>query len=443
MTVNIKYIKELIVFLLLIFSINTSSKAQETWDLKKCTETAKEKNYELKTLKSEIDKSHINYTKAKQNVYPELEANFKSGNYYGLLKDPETDIFSYGSTYVNNFQLASGFNVFSGFYNRYQKSHREGQINTTTYLYDKKLNEIILEITYYYYQVLYAKENITLVKKRIEILQQKKKIVEANVNAEVVNKRELFNNNSQISKAETELLMTENAVKQNIANLTSLLGLSHRDSLSLAGSADISAMILQLYDYNTVIEKAKSAFPEIKIGTTEIKNAEFAFKTANSFRYPVLKLEGGVNIITQNTINSFSKNLYKKNYQYVGLNLNIPIYKNYNIKQDVALAAVDIEMAKNNAEKLSIELENNVYKAVMDYNNAYNLYYSSLLKQQLAINEEYNYAKRLYEVGNMGIFEFTDITERLNAFDTELLKAKYDLIFKLKVVEFYSGEVTF
>lgn len=421
-----------------ILSLFFSLYAQDTWDLKKCLDVAKENNIELKNLKLGINKTEINYTRAKQNVYPDLDANIKTGNYYGLLKDKVTDNYYLGNTYINNFQLASSFNLFSGFYNRYRIRYREGQINSASYLFDKRLNEITLEITYYYYQVLLHQEMGVLIKKRIETLKQRKKFIEANVNAEILHKRNIYNIDFLIAKGETDLLNSENTAQQNVVNLMSLLGSSNKEQIRFSNPSDVSLTEIRLYNYNTIIEQARNNFPDIKMGASEIKNAEFAHKQFNSFRYPSLTMEGLVNIVTYDKVNSFSKNFYKKNYQYLGFNLSIPIYKNYNIKQDIALAAIDIEIAKNNSENLLLELENNVYKAVLEYNNAYNLYLS-LQKQFEAVNEEYNFASKLFEVGNLGVFEFTDISERFIDAETDLLEAKYDLLIKMKVVDFYVG----
>jgi len=442
MKAKIKLKIKVIAYIFLLFSFSIALHAQETWNLKKCIETAKENNIELKLLKLNVDKTEINYNRAKQNIYPDLSANIKTSNYYGFVyEDPINDIYNFGNTYVNRFQLASSFNIFSGFYNRYRKSFRAGQINTANYLFDKKYNEIILEITYHYYQILLAQENAVLIKKRIENLKQRKKFIEANISIGLLPKRNLLNIDFLIAKGETDLLTSENSAQQNTVYLMSLLGLNNKETLNIVNDVDISSTVLKLYDYNTIIEQAKSAFPDLKIGSSEIDNAEFAMKQANSFRYPSLALEGRINIVTWDTLNYFSKNLLRKNYQYIGLNLSIPIYKNYNIRQNIALAAVDVDIAKNKAADLTMELENNVYKAVLEYNNAFNLYHS-LQKQYDAVNEEYKYATRLMEIGNMGIFEYTGISERLINAETELLKAKYNLIIKMKVVDFYTGAVT-
>jgi len=438
---NIKYRVVVIALLFLFFSYNAVLKAQEAWDLKKCINTAKENNIELKQLKLNVTKSEINYTRAKENIYPDLTANIKTGNYYGFIyEDPVNDIYNLGSTYVNRVQIASSFNIFSGFCNRYRKSYREGQINTANFLFDKKFDEITLDITSFYYQILFAQENATLIKKRIELLNQQKKFIEANITIGILTKRNLLNIDYLIAKSETELLTAENSVQQNTANLTALLGLSNKEKLNLVNTIDISAVLLKVYDYEKVIAQAREAFPELKIGDSEIKNAESVLKQANSFRYPSLKLEGRINLVTWDTLDYLSKNLLRKNYQYIGLSLNIPIYKNYNIRQEIALAAVDVDIAKNKATELSMELEKNVYKAVLDYNNAFNLFHS-LQKQNDAVNEEYNYAKKLFEVGNMGIFEYAGISERLINAETDLLKAKYSLIIKMKVVDFYTGVI--
>jgi outer membrane protein len=48
-------------------------------------------------------------------------------------------------------------------------------------------------------------------------------------------------------------------------------------------------------------------------------------------------------------------------------------------------------------------------------------------------------AQKRYEAGVMNSFNYTQIKQRYDAAVSDEVRAKYDYIFKLKVVEFYFG----
>ena len=56
-----------------------------------------------------------------------------------------------------------------------------------------------------------------------------------------------------------------------------------------------------------------------------------------------------------------------------------------------------------------------------------------------ARQQSMNYIKEKYEGGLMNSFEFNQSKVNLQAAENDLIKAKYNYIFKLKILEFYFG----
>ncbi|OQA00777.1 MAG: Outer membrane efflux protein [Bacteroidetes bacterium ADurb.Bin408] len=412
--------------------------AQESWNLKRFIEMARENNPELLSLKLETNRAEINLKAAVNNYYPNLEAQLKSGNNYGLLIDPITNELFFGNTFINSFQINSTFNLFRGFYNRYQKALANEQMNTASYIFNKRFNEITLELTYYYFQAWYASENAELQKKNLENFQKRKKFIDGSIQNEVMHKRNIYNVDYLIARAEAAIIANENTMRKNKAILFKLAGINWQDSVKMNFS-DARVSETRMFDYNTVIEQARKNFPDIKAGQSQIINAEYAFRIARSARYPKLLVEGQLGTKTStNKINEpFNTQLGNNQNQYIGLSLNIPIFRNYSLKQAEEIAALDIEAAKNDAKSLLLELENNVFQAVMDYNNALKLYQTNIRLNEAA-QQEYDFAVRLFDVGNMGLFEFTEIAQRYIKASEDLLEAKFNCMLKLKIIEFYT-----
>lgn len=433
------YRSRILFIVCLILGCAVFTMAQQSWDLKKIMESARENNPELRSLKLEGDKAEINYKAALNNYYPDLEAQLKSGNNYGLLIDPTTNVLFFGSTFMNSIQLNSTFNLFRGYYNRFQKALTSEEMNTATYLFNKRFNEISLELTFYYYQAWFAHENAILQKKNLENYNKRKKFIEGSIQNEVMHKRNIYNVGYLIAQAEAEIVTFENTEQKNKAILLKLAGINVQDTAAIYYN-DAEEPETRILDVSAVVEQARKNFPDVKVGASQVVNAEYAYRIARSARYPELLIEGqlGTKTSTNKLNEPFGTQLNNNKNQYIGLSLNIPIFKNYSLKQAEDIAALDIEVAKNEARNLMLELDNNVYQAVIDYNNALKLYQTNVRLNEAAL-QEYDYAVRLFDVGNMGLFEFTDIAERHIEAQEALLQAKFDCLLKLRIIDFYTS----
>ena len=60
-------------------------------------------------------------------------------------------------------------------------------------------------------------------------------------------------------------------------------------------------------------------------------------------------------------------------------------------------------------------------------------------KLRITVDAAFNYAKDKFDVGAMNAFDFTQAKQRFELAQSELIRTKYDYIFKLKVLEFYFG----
>ena len=121
-----------------------------------------------------------------------------------------------------------------------------------------------------------------------------------------------------------------------------------------------------------------------------------------------------------------------------GLQLNIPILNGFIVKNNVARSKINFDRAKIAQQQSELDIERNVYTAFANAKNAENAYQSaktSLDARQNALE----YAKEKYAVGLMNSFDFNQSQLLLANAQSEVLRTKYDAIFKMKIVELYFG----
>src|SRR5690606_12179436 len=128
---------------------------------------------------------------------------------------------------------------------------------------------------------------------------------------------------------------------------------------------------------------------------------------------------------------------YNKGHSF-GLQLNIPILNGLQVRNAVERAKVALERSKISYEQTKLDLERNVYTAFTDAKGALNAYESAVVALE-AREEAYNYAKEKFAVGMMNSFDFNQAQLLYTTAQSDLLRAKYDYIFRVKVVELYFG----
>ncbi|TAF63435.1 MAG: TolC family protein, partial [Flavobacterium sp.] len=122
----------------------------------------------------------------------------------------------------------------------------------------------------------------------------------------------------------------------------------------------------------------------------------------------------------------------------VGLNLAIPIFNGWSVKNNVERNKVNLEKSKIALEQQELDLQRNVYTAFTDAKGALKTHESAVVALE-SRQEAFNYAKERYAVGMMNSFDFNQAQTLLTNAQSEVIRTKYDYIFKIKILEFYFG----
>ena len=124
--------------------------------------------------------------------------------------------------------------------------------------------------------------------------------------------------------------------------------------------------------------------------------------------------------------------------QSFGAQLSIPVFNGFSVRNNVERSKVNLEKSKIAVEQQDLDLQRNVFTAFADAKGALNTYESSVVALE-ARQGAYDYAKEKFDVGLMNAFDFNQSQTLLTNAQSEVLRTKYDYIFKIKILEFYFG----
>ena len=182
------------------------------------------------------------------------------------------------------------------------------------------------------------------------------------------------------------------------------------------------------YSYSTRI-----AYSDRLVGTGEFQNVPIGFVENTNQRVltPVQKTR----IIGAE---SFSEQFDRNAGQNFGLSLSIPILNNFSVRSNVDRSKVNILRNENQLLQKKLDLENTINQAHKDAQGAMKAFTAS--KKSLESRKlSYDYARDKFELGAMSSFDFTQVKQRFESAQSDLITSKFDLIFKIKVLEFYFG----
>jgi outer membrane protein len=439
---------------LLIFS--QASQAQESWSLEKCIEYALQNNIQVKQTMLSVESAQRNKKQSFANMFPSANASTGYNLNFGRTIDPGTNAFVTESVSSQNVWLGSSVTLFNGL--RLLNGLKQSQLNVLAAEYDLQsiTNDISMSVATSFLQVMFSEEllQIAFDQKGIstQMMERTQKLVDAGATA----KGNLFDIKAQLANDEVQVVNSENNYQSAVLTLKQLLNLKEdvefkveRPDVDMPITDPASLRVSMIY--NDALEN----WPAVLARETRVLGAEKGVKMAWASLTPSLDASGNVNTVfsSSRTFSPFDTDNQTKwgekipygtqldqNLSYgLGMSLSIPIFNGLAAKNGLQQA----RLSKLNNELQLSDTKNQLYSSVQKaYNDAMAAYRSFLATDESvkAGEESFHYAEERFEVGMINAMDHSTIKNNLARVKSDRLRAKYDYIFRSKVLDFYRGK---
>ena len=455
------FMKTKITIVIAILAVTFSFAQDKKWTLKQCVDHALENNLSVQRAKFTTDLRKEDINTAKGDFLPGVSASATHGYNWGSGVNQVTGT-RVANTRSNNFSLGTSLTVFNGF--RIKNAFEQSKNSYEASLLDleKMKNDISLNIVNSYLNVLFNKENLKIAEAQLEISKQQfdrtKELVEEGVQP----KGNLLEVEATKINDENAIVTAENNVALSLLELSQLLQIPNAGFDVEDVPISINKVALLYDNTNEIFEKALTNQPDIKSSEIAVQNAETGIRIAKSGYLPTLSLNAGLGsgyLHVQGTSDDFlvpvdpvndplgPQRLVKNGFldqldnnfgQSFGLNLNIPIFNKGQVKANVNRAKINQEIAKVNLSDQKRALREAIERAYINAKatlKEYEAAEKSVEAQQLS----FDYAKQRYDLGATNSFDFEQVRNRLVNAQASLSRAKYNFVFRTKVLEFYYG----
>ncbi|RYH73552.1 TolC family protein [Flavobacteriaceae bacterium 144Ye] len=433
--------KAIFVFtVLLTFSFQAQTKK---WTLEECVDHALQNNITVKQSELDLEQSEINKKDAVGNFLPTLNASVTHSWSIGLGQDPVTFDAVNSTTKNLSGGISSSLNIYDGLRNINQLHRSNLEILASRYQLDKIKDDISLLVANSFLQILFNKEQLKVLQAQQVVSQQELERTNELVDAGVLPRGDLLEIQATIATQEQQIVNAENTVLLSRIQLAQLLLIQEYETFDIV---DIdyqvpTTMILE-QSPDAIVSKAKETRYDIKIAETNQEIANDNLKIAKGALQPTLRgsYNFGSNYFTSQLFDTpdFETQLTDNKSHNFSLSLSIPIFNGFASSNNVKRNKVNLERAKVQLEQANLDMETAVYQAYNDTKGALKAY-EAAQKTLEAREEAFNYSRERYNVGLLNAFDYNQSQNRFEAAQSDVIRTKYDYIFKLKVLEFYFG----
>ena len=460
-------------FLFFIFYF-ISIKAQNQYTLEECVNLAIEKNISIKQSIIDLENASIDKSNAIGNFLPQISAQSQHIWNYGLSQNITTGLIENLTTQFTSVGLNVGVDVYNGKRNLNQIYRANLNLLANEFRLQDMKDDISLFVANSYLQVMFNKELLEVQKLQIELTREQIERTKKQILAGVLVPSDILESEANLASQEQALIQAENNYRLSKINLAQSLLITDYENFDIAEeNLDVPISLILDQKPKAIYEKALTFRSDVQLGITNIEIAETDINLAKSSlkpslsafigysgritysdrlspngnfdEFPVGFVKNTGEIVTTSVPQrsvvgplSFIEQLYKNDGLAYGLNMNIPIFNGFSLKNNVKRSKLNLERVKNQLEQTKLDLENTINQAYNNAKGAYKLY-EAAQKTVISRKESYQYAEKRFELGALNSFDFIQAKQRYEISVSDLIRAKFDYIFKIKVLEFYFG----
>ena len=448
-----------VLFLSVLFCSVISFSQEKLWTLEACVNHALEYNITVKQTALDAALAEEDITTAKSNFLPTVSGSASHSYNFGSSIGNSGTRVSLDRLY-NSFGLNTGITIFNGFKNI--NLYEQAKLGLETSKLQLKIlkDNISLNVVNAYLNILLNKEALKNAVDQVSISQKSLDQVQDLVNAGVRAKADLFDSQSQLAADNERLVNAQNSLDLSLLTLSQLLQVSNENFNIENIEIDLTNAVLLYNSTREILSYALVNRPEIKSAELNLKNADLNIAIAKSSYYPTLTFGAGMSTsyqhvqgqkdyipiydsntgtLTELRPNGFGQQIDNQLGYNFGFNLSIPIFSGFRNN-------ASLNKTKITKERLNLSLENekqtlttNIEQAFADAKASLKQYEASEVSK-IAQEEAFKNAQEKFNLGVSTSFELEQVRNRLINAQSSFLNAKYNFVFKTKVLDFYMGK---
>ena len=433
--------------ILLLFAMSTSQAQLKRWTLEECIIYAVENNLTVQQFELDLEAAKIDRMDAIGNLIPNMNGTLSLQQSTGLSFDPTNNQPVNVSQFTSTGSVTSVLTIFDGLRNINQLNRAKMNAIASQYRLDDLVDDIRLNVANSYLQVLSNKETVKTIEAQLKVTQQDLERTRELVESGVVPRGDLLEIEATAADQEQQVVNGKSLVIISRISLAQLLQITDYENFDIADEDyDVPPADILRNSPRNIFAKAMTFRNDIKFSEANVQLAEQDVKIAKGANYPTLSAFINYNTrysdqffdpITGDLI-PFRDQLWINDGISFGAQIDIPVLNGFSARNGIKRSRIDLEKAKLQYEQDKLDLETTVNQAYVDvesFGKAYEAAEKTLEARRVALE----YAKERFDVGLMNAFNYGQAQARLDDANADVIRTKYEYIFRIKILEFYFG----
>lgn len=434
-------------FLYLIIVGSLPMQAQEQWSLRRCIDHAIEHNISIRQTVNAAEQSAVEANTAKWARLPNLNAgagqNWNWGRTQTAIKNEDTG--DYSTVYVNtsshgtSMSVSTNIPLFTGLEIPHQYALAKLNLKAAVADLDKAKEDLSINIASAYLQVLFNEELHQVALGQAQLSKEQQARISRLAELGKASPAEVAEAKARVAQDEMNVVQTQNNYQLALLDLSQLIELDTPEGFSLETPSN-QLELLPLTPPDEIFQTALVSKASIQAAQFRLEGSEHSIRIAQSNFYPQLSLNGSLGTNYYSTINrTFSQQMNDNFNKYVGFNLSVPLFNRLATRNRVRTARLQREnyaLQLDNAKKvLYKEIQQAWYNAA-----AAEAQYTSSHTAAAASEASFKLMSEKYENGKANAVEYNEAKQNLMKAQSDELQAKYDYLFRTKILDFYQGK---
>jgi outer membrane protein len=434
---------------ILFLTAGISNAQTKPWTFSQCLDTALLRNIAVNQSRMSNELNKVNLEQVKANRIPSLSANANEALNLGKNVDPTTNTFVTEAYHSTNMGVSSSYSLFNGMQNA--NTIRQNRLNVQAGEYDveKAKNDVTINITTGYLQVLFAGEILAAARSQEESTASQADRTEKMVNAGKSPESDLLQIQSQLATDNLAVITAKNQLDLAKVTLMQLMDIPIADDFEVAIPVMDETTESVLQTNSEIYQKSLTVQPQITSAALRTSASMMALKVSQGAHWPRISL--GANLNTNyassrqqgSAVNPqgypFFSQIWDNLGQSFSMGMSIPIYSNRQIKSNIDRAKINLITTRLNEQNVKNVLRKSVEQTYTDMRASVKKY-EATKKQVAAVESVYKNAEKKYTVGVLSATDFLIQKNNFTQSQSNLIQAKYDYIFKRKILDFYQGK---
>lgn len=434
-----------ILFFLLGLGVMFSQK--KLWTLEECVNYALENNISIEQFRLDLEDATIDKSDAIGDFLPNLNGTLNGQSNTGLSFDPTNNQPVNTTQITSSGSVTSSVNLFNGLRNIHRLNRAKLNAVANQYRLDDLVNDIRLNVAIAYLNILSNKEAYNVAKALYAVTEQDLIRTKELVESGVVAKGDLLDLEATAATREQQIINAENQVLISRIGLAQLLQITDYENFDIANEVyEVPSTEIMSNSPKVIFDEALSYRWDIKFNETNVEIAKKDLQIAKGAAYP--SLDAFINYNTRYSdqffdpitgdVIPFKDQLWINDGIAFGAQISIPVFNGFSTKNGIKRSKIDVKRAELQLEQNKLDLETNINQAYVDVLNTSKAY-EAALKTREARSLALDYSKERFDVGIMNSFDYSQAQARVDNAEAEVIRTKFDYIFRIKVLEFYFG----